>query len=140
VVAALAAALLLGGDPYPGFQARYLPFAGNSYRLIRLDDLREYGHDVTSLLYPKRKEIVAILRRAKEPGPFGERNAGLFLKVGREEWAVDASGTVLAKGRSLKLADADFTELRDFLMMRMPDLSEERAEIGRRLRRERTGD
>ena len=113
-------------DGYGGFHARYRAFARESVRPIRLKDVRENSPDVTSLLYGKRKEILAILGRAKEKGRFGEANVGLYLRLGKEEWAVDASGSVLHAGRASRLSDDDFVRLRVLVLDVLPDIREER--------------
>lgn len=125
--------LAVSGGPYGGFQARYRPFASESLRPIRLVELRRKGCDVTSSLYPKRALLVAILARAKAPGRFGEANAGLLLRLGREEWAVDADGVVLHHSHSANLSEADFTRLRAEILDALPDVRDERAEVDRLL-------
>lgn len=123
---ALVLATLLCHDPYAGFHARYRAFSRESVRLIRIEDVRENYPDVTSLLYGKRKEIVAILGRAKGKGRFGEASVGLVLRVGKEEWAVDDSGAVLHAGRATKLSDDDFLRLRVLVLDALPDMRSER--------------
>ena len=124
--------LLLIHGPYPDFQAHYRAFSKESLYPIGVQEIR-HGYDVTSLLYPARGRLVAILRRARAPGRFGRANVGLLLRLGREEWAVDAGGTVLVGGRAARLSDADFARLREAVLDLLPDTRLERVEVDRLL-------
>ena len=130
MIATLLALRPVSLDPYSGFQAHYRAFSKESLYPIGIVEIRS-GYDVTSLLYPARERIVAILRRAKAPALFGKANVGLLVRLGREEWAVDAGGTVLVAGHATRLSDADFVTLRETVLNLLPDMRLERVEVDR---------
>lgn len=122
-------ALSVGGDEYRGFRARFIPFAGTRLEPSRVEDLRDGGYDLTSLLHKRRAEIVAILRSAREPGRFMNGNVRLFVRQRRETWAVDKSGTVLSGKRAMRLEPEAFRRLRVRILDSIPDMSWDRHEL-----------
>lgn len=130
-MATFAAVLVLavGGDEYGGFRARFIGFAGTRLEPSRVEDVRDGGFDVSSLLHKKRAEIVAILRSAREPGKFNDLNVRLYVRQGRETWAVDKSGTVLSSKRTMRLEPEAFRRLRERLLQLLPDTRWDRHEV-----------
>ena len=123
--------IAFGSDPYGSFRARYVPFAREMLAPFDAATLEDRGSDMTSLLYPIRDQIVAKLSTKRSLSKFDASNVRLSIRLGKSAWLVDQKGVVLHEGSSSSLAPADFRDLREMILQRIPSTALEQEDVER---------
>lgn len=102
------------------FQVKYIPFGGRYYMHFTKELIQAKGYDISSLLKPRKSEVLKVLTLSRPNGNVAAGSLRLFIKSGTDVWLVDSVGNATLNGKSRRLSREDFFELKKIIIASLP--------------------